>query len=219
MNNSLVPPFLPQSSNGIIDVSKLNQSVLEVFIDRYESVHIGDNIVVHLNDISSEPYYIRTENIDYPKYEIEILLSSIPLDSYDVFYTITDIVDNTSRSEITLVTIENSDTSLPPPLEAALIITGYQQIGDEYVILTIQVHDKQTSEQIKNTVVSYKIDQAVNISSVLEINGDPETIQPMTTDEYGQFKINLKGQKGGACIIRVTANNHVGNIKYIMGQN
>ncbi|PHM25060.1 hypothetical protein [Xenorhabdus budapestensis] len=218
INNSLTAPFLPQSSNGIIDESELSQPVLVVIVNRYEYAHIGDYIIVHLNDyISSKPFYIIEENIHLPNYEIIIPFSVIPFGSYDVFYTVTDWTGNPVSSATNHVTIKKSD--YPQPfLEATLIITGYQSIGDEYEILTIQVHDKQTSEQIKNTAVSYEIDQAINISDVSEIGSNPDTIQSMTTDEYGQFKINLKGEVGGNCIIRVTANNRVGSIKYTMGQ-
>ncbi|MDC9591277.1 hypothetical protein PSI23_18785 [Xenorhabdus sp. XENO-10] len=221
INNNLTVPFLPQSNNGIIDESELSQSVLVVIVNRYENAHIGDYIIVHLNgDVSSEPFYITEENIHFPNYEIIIPFSMIPLGSYDILYTITDWTGNPASSATNHVTIKKSAfPPFPSYLEATLTITGYQLIGDEYVILTIQIHDKKTSEQIKNTAISYKIEQAINIKSVLEIGSDPETIQSMTTDEYGQFKINLKGKVGGNCIIRVAANNHVGSIKYIMGKN
>ncbi|PHM60124.1 hypothetical protein [Xenorhabdus ishibashii] len=218
IKNSLTAPFLPQSSNGIIDESELSQSVLVVVVNQYEKAHIGDYIIVHLNgdvNISSKPFYIIEENIHLPNYEIIIPFSDIPLGSYDVFYTVTDWTGNPVSSVTSRVTIKKSD-SPQQPIEATLIITGYQQVGDNYAILTIQIHDTKTSEQIKNTAISYKIEQAINISSVLDIGGDPETIQSMTTDDYGQFKMNLKGQEGGNCIIRVTANNHVGSIKYFM---
>ncbi|REF27736.1 hypothetical protein BDD26_2552 [Xenorhabdus cabanillasii] len=218
MNDSLVPLTLPQSYNGIIDESELDQDELVVIIKRHEEVRVGYQIIVHLTPyLSSIPLFITDENIENPTYQITIPFSAIPLGSYNIYYTITDLVANIAKSESTHVTIKKSD-SPQPFLEATLIITGYQPIGDEYEILTIQIHDKQTSEQIKDTAVSYKIDQAINISDVSEIGSNPDTIQSMNTDEYGQFKINLKGEVGGNCIIRVTANNRVGSIKYTMGQ-
>ncbi|MBC8947286.1 MULTISPECIES: hypothetical protein [Xenorhabdus] len=214
----LVPPALPQSSNGIIDESELSQDELVVIIKRHEKVRIGYQIIVHLTPyLSSIPFFITDENIENPTYQITIPFSAIPLGSYDIFYTITDLVGNIAKSESTHVTIKKSD--YPQPfLEATLIITGYQSIGDEYEILTIQIYDKQTSEQIKNTAVSYEVEQAIYISDVSEIGLNPDTIHSMSTDEYGQFKINLKGEVGGNCLIRVTANNRVGSIKYTMGQ-
>ncbi|CDG20989.1 protein of unknown function [Xenorhabdus poinarii G6] len=216
LNAILVPLVLPQSHNGIIDESELAQDELVIIIERPEKVRLGYQIIVYLTPhILSIPFFITDENIENPTYQITIPFSVIPLGSYDIYYTITDLVGNKSKSESTHVIIKKSDSPLQP-IEATLTITGYQVIGDEYVILTIQIHDKKTSEQIKNTAISYKIEQAINIKSVLEIASDPETRQSMTTDEYGQFKINLKGKVGGHCIIKVTANNHVGSIKYIM---
>ncbi|WP_275389657.1 hypothetical protein [Xenorhabdus bovienii] len=219
MNDSLVPLSLPQSYDGIINESELDQDELVVIIKSHEKVRPGYKIIVYLTpDLFSIPFFITDKNIEDPTYQITIPFSAIPLGSYDIYYTITDLVKNKAKSESTHVTIKKSDSPLQP-IEATLTITGYQVIGDEYVILTIQIHDKKTSEQIKNTVISYKIEQAINIKSVSEIDSDPETIQSMTTDEYGQFKINLKGKVGGNCIIKVAANNYVGSIKYIMRQN
>ncbi|AOM41006.1 hypothetical protein [Xenorhabdus hominickii] len=216
--NTLAAPSLPQSKEGIIDESELSQPILVVKIKRYEPVNIDDYIIVNLKgdvNVSSEPFYIIEENIHFPHYEIIIPFSHIPLGSYDVYYAVTDRNKNTTLSATEHVTIKHSYFS---PCEASLTITGYQPIGDEYEILTIQIHDKQTSEQIKNTAVFYKIERAVNISNVLEIGSNPDTIQSMTTDEYGQFKINLQGQKGRYCTIRVTTDKYVGSIKYTMGQ-
>ncbi|MCG3471381.1 hypothetical protein L7750_13520 [Xenorhabdus bovienii] len=218
LNVVLVPPALPQSNNGIIDESKLDQDELVVIIKRHEKVRPGYQIIVHLTPyLSSIPFFITDENIENPTYQITLPFSAILLGSYDIDYTITDLVGNQAKSESTHVTIKKSD-SQQPLLEMPLIITGYQPIGDEYEILTIQIHNKQTSEQIKNTSVFYKIEQAVNISNVLEIGSNPDTIQSMTTDEYGQFKINLQGQKGGCCTIKVMTDKYVGSIKYTMGQ-
>ncbi|CDL85463.1 hypothetical protein [Xenorhabdus cabanillasii] len=41
MNDSLVPLTLPQSYNGIIDESKLDQDELVVIIKRHEEVRVG----------------------------------------------------------------------------------------------------------------------------------------------------------------------------------
>ncbi|CDH25942.1 Ig-like domain-containing protein [Xenorhabdus bovienii] len=308
--NSLVAPFLPQSYDGAIDLSKLDQSILVIKIHHYEAVHIGDVIIVHLNQyLSSILYYITNANKDYPTYEITIPFSTIPLGSYNIFYTITDCAGNTSDSATSSVTIIKSDPSpfpaiaslktevltngmpandytpnvvlitaldekkksvsgvpihivsndnmsiapsscitdqdgkvvfcstsradglfaiqissgstfntaelyFSPTNEAILEITGKEQISEEYEIITIQVHDKQTLKQIKNATVYYKIDLAHNINAVLDIGYNPDTIQSMSTDEYGQFKINLKGKIGGYCIISATANNYIGSIKY-----
>lgn len=318
IKNSLTAPFLPQSSNGIIDESELSQPVLVVVVNQREHAHIGDYIIVHLNgdvNVSSEPFYIIEENIHLPNYKIIIPFSDIPLGSYDVFYTITDWTGNPASSATSHVTIKKSDYSQPaviasleaeilangmpandytpnsvliialdekkkavpgalihivandnthitpssgvtnqdgevvfcatsgvdgissiqvasrdgnindkvelyfyPVNEAIVIITGREKIGEEYETITIQVFDKNTKESIKNSIVYYKINQAVNISNILEISLNPDTIRSMITDEIGQFQINLKGKAGGNCIIRVTANNYVGSINYTMGQ-
>ncbi|SFN71045.1 Ig-like domain-containing protein [Xenorhabdus japonica] len=311
---SLSAPLLPQSYDGIIDESKLDQSILLVKINRYEDVHIGDTIIAHLNNyISSLPYYMVSENQNSSNYEITIPFSTIPLGSYDVFYTVTDSSGNSWNSATNSVTIIKSDPSPPPIIaslkaeflangipangytpnsvlitaldekkkpvsgvpirivsdddiciapsscvtdqngkvafystssadgifsiqvlsgatsntvelyfssvnEARLEITGKEQIGEEYEVITIQVNDKHTPEQIKNAVVYYKINLANNISSALEIGSNPETIRSMITNEYGQFQINLKGKVGGHCTIWVTANNYVGSVKYTKEQ-
>ncbi|CEE91889.1 hypothetical protein XNA1_2460003 [Xenorhabdus nematophila str. Anatoliense] len=308
--NSLVAPFLPQSYDGTIDLSKLDQSILVIKINHYEAVHIGDVIIVYLNQyLSSIPYYITNENQHYPAYEITIPFSTIPLGSYNVFYTVTDFAGNPSDSATNSVTIIKSDPSpfpaiaslktevltngmpandytpnvilitaldektqsvsgvpihiitkdnmsiapsscttdqdgkvvfcstsradglfaiqvssgatsntaelyFSPTNEALLEITGKEQISEEYEIITIQVHDKQTLKQIKNATVYYKIDLAHNIHAVLDIGSNPDTIQSISTDEYGQFKINLKGKIGGYCVISATANNYIGSVKY-----
>ncbi|WP_340615038.1 hypothetical protein [Xenorhabdus thailandensis] len=223
-NHSLVAPNFPQSVGGIIDESEINQDELVIVVERNSNVRIGYQIIVHLTPyLSSIPYPITNENLLSPTYQITIPFFTIPPGSYDVYYTITNLVGNIAISESTHVTIQKTEppkkTDPPQPsLDAILIITGYQQIGDEYAILTIQIHDAQTSEQIKNTAISYKIDQAINLNIVSEIASNPDTVQSMTTDEYGQFKINLQGQVGGYGIITVTANNHVGSIPYTMGQ-
>ncbi|MBD1226466.1 hypothetical protein [Xenorhabdus griffiniae] len=131
-----------------------------------------------------------------------------------IYFSYTVNIDNTK----VISQIWKGQINIAPPDEIIPIVTGYQPIGDEYEILTIQINDKQTSEQIKNTPISYKIDSAVNMSNVSEIASNPDTIQSMTTNEYGQFKINLQGQKGGYGTITVTANNLVGSIKHTMGQ-
>ncbi|WP_340618050.1 hypothetical protein [Xenorhabdus entomophaga] len=224
LNAILVPLTLPQSSNDIIDESALSQDELVVIIKRHEKIRVGYKIIVHLTPyLSSIPFFITDKNIDDPTYQITIPFSAIPLGSYDIYYTITDLLGNEAKSESTHVTIQKTEppkkTDPPQPsLEATLIITGYQPIGDEYEILTIQIHDKQTSEQMKNTPLSYKIDPAINMSNVSEIASNPDTIQSMITDEYGQFKINLQGQKGGYGTITVTANNLVGSIKHTFGK-
>ncbi|WP_099143307.1 hypothetical protein [Xenorhabdus kozodoii] len=135
-------------------------------------------------------------------------------DQGKIYFSYTVNIDNTKVTS----QMWKGKINISPPDEATLIITGYQPIGDEYEILTIQIYDKQTSEQIKNTPIFYKIDSAVNMSNVPEIASNSDTIQSMTTNEYGQFKINLQGQKGGYGTITVTANNLVGSIKHIMGQ-
>ncbi|MBC8946302.1 Ig-like domain-containing protein [Xenorhabdus indica] len=316
IKNSLTAPFLPQSSNGIIDESELSQPVLVVVVNQREHAHIGDYIIVHLNgdvNISSKPFYIIEENIHLPNYKIIIPFSDIPLSSYDVFYTVTDWTGNPVSSATSHVTIKKSDYPQPaviasleakilangmpannytpnsvlivaldekkkivpgasihivthdnthitpssgvtnqdgqvvfcatsdtcglssiqvvsgnikdkielyfsPVNEAIVIITGSEKIGEEYETITIQVFDKNTKEPIKNSIVHYKIDQAISMSNILEISLNPKTIRPMITDEIGQFQINLKGKSGGNCIIRVTANNYVGSINYTMGK-
>ncbi|OTA16211.1 hypothetical protein Xvie_01981 [Xenorhabdus vietnamensis] len=218
LNAVLVPLALPQSYNGVIDESELSQDELVTIIKRYEKVRLGYQIIVHLTPyLSSIPFFITDENIENPTYQITIPFSAIPFGSYDIYYTITDLVGNKAKSESTHVTIKKSD-SQQPFLAATLIITGYQPIGDEYVILTIQMNDKKTSELIKNENFNYKTIQPENISYVSEIGSNPDTINPMTTNEYGQLKINLKGQKGGYCTIKVTTDKYVGSIKYTMGQ-
>ncbi|MCP9270256.1 Ig-like domain-containing protein [Xenorhabdus sp. XENO-1] len=312
--NKLAAPLLPQSYDGIIDESKLDQSIFVVKVEQYESINNGDVIIVHLNQyLSSIPYPITNENSHSPDYEITIPFSTIPLGSYNVFYTITDSAGNPSDSAINSFTMIKSDPSPPPVIaslkaevltrgmpandytpnvvlitaldektkpvsgtpicivsnddicitpssgvtnqdgqvvfcvtsdadgilsiqvtsgdikdkvelyfspvnEAKLIITGSQQIGEEYETITIQVYDKNTIKPIKNSIVYYKIDQAINISNILEIALNSDTIRPMITDEIGQFQINLKGKPGGNCIIKVTANNYVGSVKYSIGQ-
>ncbi|PHM45549.1 Ig-like domain-containing protein [Xenorhabdus miraniensis] len=314
LNAVLVPPALPQSYNGIIDESKLDQDELVIIIKKHEKIRLGYKIIVHLTPyLSSIPFFITDENIENPTYQVTIPFSAIPLGSYDIYYTITDLVWNKAKSESTHVTIKKSASPLPaviayleseilangmpsndytpnsvlitaldektkpisgapirvvshddvcitpssgvtnqdgqivfcatsdadgifsiqvasgdikdkvelyfaPVNEARLIITGSQQIGEEYETITIQVYDKNTIDPIKNSIVYYKIDQAINISNILEIALNPDTIRSMITDEIGQFKINLKGKVGGNCIIRVTANNYIGSIKYTMGQ-
>ncbi|PHM30488.1 Ig-like domain-containing protein [Xenorhabdus innexi] len=308
--NNLVEPFLPQSYNGVIDESKLDQSILVIKINQYNDAHIGDVIVVHLNNyISSLPYYITEKNKNDSYYEITIPFSTIPLGNYNIFYTITDVAENTSNSATNSVKIIKSNTStssvisslkievltngmpandytpnvvlitaldekmksvsgipihiasndnmcitpssavtnqdgevifcvtsnsdgifsiqatsgnvkekaelyFSPIYEAILKITGKEQIGEEYEIITIQAHDKKTLKKIKNATVYYKTEQSNNINPVLIIGSNNNTIQLMSTDEYGQFKINLKGKVGGCCIISATANNYMGSVKY-----
>lgn len=314
MNDSLVPLTLPQSHNGIIDESELDQDELVVIIKRHEEVRIGYQIIVHLTPyLSSIPFFITDENIENPTYQITIPFSAIPLGSYDIYYTITDLVGNIAKSESTHVTIKKSDYSQPaviasleseilangmpandytpnvvlitaldekmkpvsgapirivpnddiciapsscvtdqngniafcstssadgifsiqisseatsntvelyfsPINEARLDITGKEQIGEEYEVITIQVHDKNTLKQIKNAVVYYKIDPSHNIIGVLEIGSNPETIRSMITNEYGQFQVNLKGKVGGHCTIWATVNNYVGSVEYTKEQ-
>ncbi|WP_051502595.1 Ig-like domain-containing protein [Xenorhabdus cabanillasii] len=112
---------------------------------------------------------------------------------------------------------DKAELYFSPVNEAKVIITGREKIGEEYETITIQVYDKNTIKPIKNSIVSYKIDQAINISNILEIALNSDTIRSMITDEIGQFQINLKGKAGGNCIIRVTANNYVGSVKYSIG--
>ncbi|KLU14294.1 MULTISPECIES: hypothetical protein [Xenorhabdus] len=143
LNAILVPLTLPQSSNGIIDESELSQDELVVIIKKNEKVRIGYKIIVHLTPyLSSIPFFITDENIDDPTYQITIPFSAIPPGSYDIYYTITDLLSNEAKSESIYVTIQKTDppkkTNPPQPsLHAILIITGYQPIGDKYEILTI----------------------------------------------------------------------------------
>ncbi|WP_338883290.1 Ig-like domain-containing protein [Xenorhabdus sp. TH1] len=316
ISGSLTAPFLPQSNNGFIDESELSQPILVVVINQYEHAHVDDYITVHLNnEISSKRFYITEKNIHRPRYVISIPFSEIPLDSYDVFYTITDWTENSASSATTRVTIKKSDYPQPavisyleteslangmpangytpnsvlitaldekkmavpgapihivandnthitpssgvtnqdgevvfcvtsdvggissiqvasrdgnikdkvelyfsPVNEAILIITGSEQIGEEYETITLQFFDKNTKEPIKNSIVYYKLDQAININNILEISLNPDTIRSVITDEIGQFQINLKGHSNGSCLIMVTANNYVGSINYTMGQ-
>ncbi|PHM75178.1 Ig-like domain-containing protein [Xenorhabdus kozodoii] len=315
LNAILVPPSLPQSYNGIIDESELDQDELVVIVKRNEKIRIEYKIIVHLTSyLSSIPFFITNENINDPTYQITIPFSVLPLGSYDIFYTITDLIGNITKSESTHVTIKKTNSPQPaviaylksdvltngipsngytpnsvlitaldekkeavsgapirlasnsshvhvtpstcvtnqngqavfyatsaaagifsiqiesgdindkaelyfsPINEANVIITGSEKIGEEYETITVQVYDKKTSEPIKNAIVYYKIDQAINIISVLEIALNPDTIRTMITDEIGQFQINLKGKVGGSCIIRVTANHYVGILKYSIGQ-
>ncbi|CDG17324.1 conserved protein of unknown function [Xenorhabdus doucetiae] len=112
--NDLIAPYLPQSYQGVIDESELDQDELFVKIQRYEKVRVGYQIIVHLNPyLSSAPFLIADENIEDPTYQISIPFSTIPIGSYDVFYTVTDLVGNITQSESTHVTIKKSDS---PPL-------------------------------------------------------------------------------------------------------
>ncbi|MBE8595163.1 hypothetical protein [Xenorhabdus sp. BG5] len=223
-NHSLVAPNFPQSVGGIIDESEINQDELVIVVERHSNVRIGYQIIVHLTPyLSSIPYPITQENLLSPTYQITIPFFTIPLGSYDVYYTITNLVGNIAISESTHVTIQKTElpkkTDPPQPsLEAILMITGYEPVGYEYEILTIQVYDKQKNELIKNTDFQYKLIQPVNIIDVPEIGSNPDTRYSMTTNEYGEFKINLKGQKFGHCIIQVTINNLVGNVNHTMGE-
>ncbi|MBD1228901.1 hypothetical protein IDH36_15300 [Xenorhabdus griffiniae] len=218
MDEVLIPPSLPQSRNNIIDESELDQNILVVIVNRHKKFRVGYKIIVYLtSDIFSEPYFITGENIDDLTYQITIPFSKIPLGSYNIFYTITDLLYMETKSGSTPVSIKES-ASPQTSLEAILMITGYEPVGYEYEILTIQVYDKQKNELIRNTDFQYKLIQPVNIIDVPEIGSNPETRYSMTTNEYGEFKINLKGQKFGHCIIQVTINNLVGNINHTMGE-
>ncbi|CAM4003106.1 hypothetical protein [Xenorhabdus thuongxuanensis] len=221
MDEVLIPPSLPQSRNNIIDESELDQKKLVVIINRHEKFRVGYKIIVYLTSgIFSIPFFITDENIDDLTYQITIPFSEIPLGSYNVFYIVTDLLYMETKSGSTPVSINYSASPQTPQtsLEAALVITGYEPVGYEYEILTIQVYDKQKNELIKNTDFQYKLIQPVNIIDVPEIGSNPDTRYSMITNEYGEFKINLKGQKFGRCIIQVTINNLVGNINHTMGE-
>ncbi|MBC8949046.1 hypothetical protein [Xenorhabdus sp. TS4] len=221
MDEVLIPPSLPQSRNNIIDESELDQKKLVVIINRHEKFRVGYKIIVYLtSSIFSIPFFITDENIDDLTYQITIPFSEIPPGSYNVFYIVTDLLYMETKSGSTPVSINYSASPQTPQtsLEAALVITGYEPVGYEYEILTIQVYDKQKNELIKNTDFQYKLIQPVNIIDVPEIGSNPDTRYSMTTNEYGEFKINLKGQKFGHCIIQVTINNLVGNINHTMGE-
>ncbi|OKP05698.1 hypothetical protein [Xenorhabdus eapokensis] len=218
MDEVLIPPSLPQSRNNIIDESELDQKILVVIVNRHKKFRVGYKIIVYLtSNIFSIPFFITDENIDDLTYQITIPFSKIPLGSYNVFYTITDLLHMQLKSGSTPVSIKDS-ASPQTSLEAILMIIGYEPVGYEYEILTIQVYDKQKNELIKNTDFQYKLIQPVNIIDVPEIGSNPDTRYSMTTNEYGEFKINLKGQKFGHCIIQVTINNLVGNVNHTMGE-
>ncbi|MBD2797192.1 Ig-like domain-containing protein [Xenorhabdus sp. 18] len=119
--NDLIAPSLPQSYQDVIDESELDQDELFVKIKRYEEVRVGYQIIVHLNPyLSSAPFLISDENIEDPTYQITIPFSTIPIGSYDVFYTVTDLVGNITQSESIHVTIKKSDS---PPL---LMINAFE---------------------------------------------------------------------------------------------
>jgi hypothetical protein len=219
-DNKLPRPNLPQKLDGIIDESSLDQPVLVVIVKKYATIHIDDQITVRLNDyISSRTYFITNDNIDYPEHELTVPFSTIPLGSYDVFYTILDWSKNPSDSESNHVKIIKSDSPSPTVYhDAILTITGYQAIGNEYEILTIQLNDKETSEQIKNTNVSCILEQTENVNIITEIDSNPDTIQPMKTNEFGQFQINFQGQNGGSCTIKVTTEKYIGSVNHTIGQ-
>jgi hypothetical protein len=114
--NDLFSPLLPQSRNGIINKWEVNQEQLVIIVNHYNSIHTGDQIIVYLNgkdkQLSSIPYIITDENIHDREYEITMLFSDIPLGSYDVFYTITNMDNKTEKSASTCVIINDSDSSL-----------------------------------------------------------------------------------------------------------
>jgi hypothetical protein len=213
----LLPPTFPQSVGDIIDESLLNQLELVIKVDRYESAHMNDSIMVHLSEhIASPPFLITFDNLQYPYYELIIPFSRIPFGSYNVYYTVLDWTGQKTQSKSNYITIKKSDIN--SLIGAELILVGYQPIGDEYGILTIKVNDSNTAIPVKNTQVFYSLEQAVNLHHVSIIGTNSDTKNSSATDDYGQFRINLKGQPGESCTIGMIAGQYIGNIDYTMGK-
>ncbi|WP_340610708.1 hypothetical protein [Xenorhabdus bharatensis] len=129
-NNQLRAPYLPQSYNNTIDEEKSDQHELVIKIYQYDDVHIDDKIIVHLNEyISSPPYSITCDNINYPVYQITIPFYTIPLGEYDIFYTIINRKGYPANSATNRVTITKS-TPVSPVVKGTYILTNGATIID-----------------------------------------------------------------------------------------
>ncbi|PHM29096.1 hypothetical protein [Xenorhabdus innexi] len=214
------PPILPQrDSNGIIYIYDVFHDVFQIEVNRYNSVHVLDQIVVHVGTYinSFPPYTIDIQDVHLPRYLITIPFSAINSGKYDVFYTVTNFAGNKANSESVSVQFVRTNQS-HPQYTANLTAVGYQSIGDAYEILTIQMNDSKTLELIKNTPFYCEITpNNSSVSKITEIGENPDTIQNTVTNEYGQLKINLQGQSGDSCTIKVAAEDYTGIINHTIG--
>lgn len=107
----------------------------------------------------------------------------------------------------------NAEVYFSETKQADVIIVGRSEYGNSEVV-TFKVNDKETLEQISNAYVSYKLQNVVDICSVAQIGSNPDTRNPVITDDQGQFKLAFSGKAGGHCTILICANNSVGQTIY-----
>ncbi|MBD2811192.1 hypothetical protein ID853_09945 [Xenorhabdus sp. Vera] len=117
--SALSAPIILQASNGILDKSKVKDSV-KIYVKKYEDISKGDTITLHfMND--KHPFHIDDDpdNLPDPFQIAEYSIAQIP-DSpagspYQVFYTADHIFHGgTRRSDSLSLTVISGDAIQPP---------------------------------------------------------------------------------------------------------
>lgn len=134
LDELLLPPELPQSVNGVIDIKSLPQNVIVVVVEPYYNISTGDRITVIFGTIASVPYIVVDGPTQGPM-QFAFYTDNIPNGNYRVLYTAIDTSGNFSYSPFTPILVINSSCNLyPAPTfpDYPYNIIGIQSVIEDY---------------------------------------------------------------------------------------
>lgn len=184
--NSLLPPYIPQMNDGVINSEDLiPENKIYVEIGKYQHANIADEVIIKFGYISTRIKIISDPNDDFP-IQVDFDASLIPDGIYMVNYSVTDFAGNTSQSPLVFAILDRLDSrKLPPPkfidadgnniinnnsvianMGTHLFIPPYRgiSIGDS-VIISFWMIDNETSQVIPGS--SYTINNNVDASMLI----------------------------------------------------
>ncbi|MEZ2604977.1 Ig-like domain-containing protein [Kluyvera intermedia] len=116
---ALFPPYLPQMTDDgyINEIELISSAGVEVIINRYGTVSIGDYLVLYWDGQKISSLTLTSANFqDAFPWITTIPIQLAPDGSYNVWFSVTDIAQNPSVSGLATALIKRSRTGeLPPP--------------------------------------------------------------------------------------------------------